>query len=84
VFATSPTFHPSSGVNGADSLCNDDAQGRDLGSGFRAWLSTSAQDARDRIADPAYFLPSGPLVATSLADLKDGTIATPTTASPPT
>lgn len=40
----------SSGLEGADRVCNREAADAKLAGRFRAWLSTSTVDARDRIA----------------------------------
>jgi len=39
-----------SGLQGGDNLCNTEARDAGLGGTFRAWLSTSTENARDRIA----------------------------------
>ena len=67
--ATTPDF---GGVAGGDALCQGAADAAGLGSGFSAWLSTSAVDARDRIGDVPYSGVDGALLATGIADLTDG------------
>ncbi len=80
VFVTS-TAHPANfgGPAEADSICQQRAlQGGLYGaSSFVAWLSTDTVDARDRIVDAYYLRVDGMTVATSLADLTDGSIAAP-------
>ena len=64
------------GLSGADGLCNTEASAAGIGTDFTAWLSTSSVDARDRILDQGYRRVDDAVVATSLADLTDGSIAT--------
>lgn len=59
VFETSKTFTPdlktegwaSSGLEGADSLCNSAALAAGIGGTWRAWLSAPGVNAKDRIVD---------------------------------
>jgi hypothetical protein len=53
-----------------------------LGGNWTAWLSTATTDARDRIVDQPYRRLDGRLVATSLADLLDGSLRAPITLRP--
>lgn len=72
------------GLLGADSLCNEHAKQASLGGNWVAWLSTSTEDAIDRIADvgpwylvdrltkvfPSKFqIPAGPLVHIDVDEL---------------
>jgi hypothetical protein len=61
IFVTS-TAVPSNfgGIEAADTLCNDSAQGANLTGPFRAWLSTRGVNAIDRIEDlgPWYLVDS--------------------------
>ena len=84
VFATSQRFAGDLGgltgaggtgaLTGADGLCTSAAAAAGLAGAWTAWLSDSTTDARDRILDTEYRLLDGTLVATSLADLTDGTL----------
>ncbi len=68
-----------SGLDAADSICESEAEAAGLAapSSFRAWLSTSEQDAVDRLTEPgAYVRTDGVLVATSIPDLVDGLVET--------
>ena len=67
------------GTSGADTLCTNLAASAGLGGTWSAWLSTSTVDAADRI-DPTgapYALVDGTVVANDLADLLDGSVASP-------
>jgi hypothetical protein len=80
VFVTSrPTFLGDGlfSRESGDRLCNDAATAAKLGHTFVAWMSTSTSDARDRVPDRAYSLLDGRPVASSLADLTDGSITNP-------
>ena len=71
------------GLSGADTICTDAAESGGLSGEWTAWLSDSTTDARDRLGEGEYRLPdgvtieTGTLVATSLADLTDGTLTNP-------
>ena len=81
VFATSTTHagFDLGGLDGADAICDARASEAGLGTGFRAWLSTSSVDARDRVVEAPYFNTAAPpsLVALGVADLSDGTLFNP-------
>jgi len=78
VFATSQrTTGSFGGLAGADTLCTNWANAAGLSGGWTAWLSTSTDDARARIIDAEYQLLDGTVIATSLADLTDGTLNAP-------
>ncbi len=81
VFVTSTAHLPSLGSLGAyDAICNDLASGAGLSGSYVAWLSTSTVDARDRLTEPGppgFVRVDGAVVATSIADLTDGTIQNP-------
>jgi hypothetical protein len=62
------------GLSGADSTCNTAASAAGLGGTWKAWLSDSSTDARDRIADQAYYRVDGTKIADSMADLTDGSL----------
>ncbi len=69
------------GLAGADAACTTAATDAGHTGTWTAWLSDSANgtdtDARDRILDGEYQLLDGTVVATSLADLTDGTLNVP-------
>lgn len=79
VFVTnSPSNANLGGLSGADTLCTSTAASAGLQGQYTAWLSDSTTDARDRIADGEYRLPDQTtIVASSLADLTDGTLNNP-------
>jgi hypothetical protein len=78
VFVTNATFNGNlGGFQGADDKCNAEATAAGLSGTYVAWLSGSTADAKDRITDQRYFTVAGDVVATSLADLIDGTISAP-------
>ena len=77
VFVTSTlTSAGLGGTTGADGYCQQRANAANLGGTFRAWLSLSGSPASQRLAHSAsgYSLVGGPVVATSWADLTDGTL----------
>jgi len=78
VFVTNTTFDGDlGGFQGADDKCNAEATAAGLAGTYVAWLSDSTTDAKDRIKDQGYITMAGDVVATSLADLIDGTIGVP-------
>jgi hypothetical protein len=76
VFVTSTELQGDfGGLDDGDDICRARATAAGVGGDWRAWLSTSTVNARDRITDTEYRLMDGTtVVATSLADLTDGTI----------
>jgi hypothetical protein len=75
VFATSTGSDGNvGGLAGADQKCQDRAVAAGLGGRWRAWLSTSSVNAKDRVLDTTYRTLDGRLVATNKADLTDGAI----------
>ncbi len=75
VFVTSTTQTGNfGGLSGADALCQTRANAAGLGSTWKAWLSTSSVNAKDRIADATYVRLDGVVVASNKADLIDGSI----------
>lgn len=65
---------------GADAFCNNLAQNaspQPLPGTYRAWLSTSTVNAKDRVLDISYFRVDGAVVAYNLSDLIDGSIQNP-------
>jgi hypothetical protein len=75
VFVTSLATNASfGGLVGADAICQSQANGAALGGTWRAWISTSTVDAKDRIVDGEYQLLNGQIVANNKADLIDGSI----------
>ena len=66
------------GLTGADSKCQGLANAANLGGTWAAWLSTSTVAAKDRIPDIMYVrVGDEATVATSKADLTDGTLSNP-------
>jgi hypothetical protein len=67
------------GTNGADARCQNLATDAGLGGSWRAWLSQRGDSPSERFTrfDGGYRLLDGTLVATSWADLTDGTLARP-------
>ena len=67
------------GLAGADALCQESADDASLSGTYKAWLSSSTVDARDRLTHGfgAYKLPTGTVVAVSWADLVDGSLFNP-------
>ena len=76
VFVTSKTFTGNlGGLAGADEKCQDLADAADLTGRFTAWLSTEAEDAKDRIpVEGPYQRVDGVLIAEDLDGLIDGSI----------
>ena len=77
--STSGVSGKADGLDGADLLCNTDAQAVGLQGTFKAWLSTD-QDApatRFAQAEIPYRRPDGVMIAKDWADLVDGTLAAP-------
>lgn len=60
------------GLSGADALCQTRANAGGLGSTWKAWLSTSSVNAKDRVVDATYVRLDGVVVASNKADLTDG------------
>ncbi len=78
VFVTADTFTGDlEGDAGADAACQSRATAAGLTGNFRAWLSGSSGDAAAKIADLRYVRTDGEVVATSSADLLDGTLNQP-------
>lgn len=83
VFVTSKTYQGNlGGLAGADSKCQTLASAAGLNGTFKAWLSTSTTNAKDRLTKrdrPYYLVRSGGAlgakVANNFADLTDGTIS---------
>lgn len=77
VFVTSGAFTGKfGGLAGGDAKCQGFANAAKLGGTWKAWLSTSTVDAKDRIPDAEYRLVDlSTVVASSKADLLDGALA---------
>lgn len=58
------------GLEGADSICQTEANAQNLGGTWKAWISTSLTDAADRVEDvgPWYFVDNRQRVAHNLAE----------------
>lgn len=77
IFATSQTFQANQigGLAGADTICQQRAQTGGLPGTYKALLSSSSTDARDRILFEAPLkLPDGTKIADDWQDLWDGTL----------
>jgi len=73
VFATSTTFQGHlGGLAGADAECQARAVAAGLGGIWRAWLSSSSTDAKDRIPDATYKRLDSAVIATNKVGLTDG------------
>ncbi|HMI92442.1 MAG TPA: hypothetical protein VK509_13805, partial [Polyangiales bacterium] len=80
VFVTSGPAYLGDGLYGlsaGDGTCNSAATRAKLGHTFVAWMSDAQTNARDRIMDRPYSLLDGRPVASSRADLIDGSLANP-------
>ena len=74
-FVTADTYDGDlGGLTGADDICNTEAAAAGRSGNFRGLLSTQLHNARSRVEDEPYTLPTGDLVAASLDDLFDGAI----------
>lgn len=62
---------------GADAKCQDRANAANLEGSWKAWLSTSNENAKDRIPDITYKTVDGRLIAADKADLLDGYLIQP-------
>ena len=72
-FVTSTTYTGDlGGLAGADQKCTYAANAAGLPGTYTAWLSSSVENAKDRITDVAYSRMDGAPIASSLADLIDG------------
>lgn len=66
------------GLTGADAKCQTSAEVASLGGTWKAWLSTSTVNAKDRIPDAEYRLVDNTtVIANNKADLTDGNIDNP-------
>jgi hypothetical protein len=77
VFISSVTFFPDlGGTSGADSQCQNLANGAGLQGVFRAWLSTSADPAGNRFTHStlAYAMVDGTVIASNWTELISGAI----------
>ncbi len=81
VFVTSTVQNGNlGGLAGADAICNGLASTAGLAGTYVAWLSTTTVDARDRLTEPGgagFVRTDGAVVATSIADLLDNSLASP-------
>jgi hypothetical protein len=70
VFVTVNVIGASSGVAGADALCQSEATAAGLVGTYVAWVSTSGASASGRLTPSAsYSLPSGTAIASNMANL---------------
>lgn len=66
------------GLTGGDAKCQARANAVGLGGTWKAWLSDSTTNAKDRIANGRYIrLGDNALIANNISDLTDGSIAHP-------
>ena len=79
VFVTSQTFTGDlGGVVGADAICQELACSAGLPGNYKAWLSdSSSSPANDFDQGTAYSLVDGTAIASSFADLTDGSLQNP-------
>src|SRR5262245_59197581 len=80
VFVTSQLFTGNlGGLVGADAKCQQLADGAQLPGAFKAWLSDSTTDARDRLtqATVPYIRVDGIQIADGFQDLVDGSLDAP-------
>jgi hypothetical protein len=68
-----------SGIADVDALCNDEAAAAGLPGSYKAWLSDSTSDARDRLTHHSgpYVRVDGVIVADNWTDLTDGSLQSP-------
>jgi len=82
VFLTNTTTNgglganPTDALDAADNICNIDAVANEYPGTYKAWLSTSTINAKDRIIDGAYRNIFGAIIANDINDLLDGTLDT--------
>jgi hypothetical protein len=82
VFVTSTTHDGNlGGLSGADAICQNLAVSASLPGTYRAWLSDDSQSPSTRFSQSSgpYELLNGVAIASSWADLTDGTLAAPIT-----
>lgn len=80
IFATSSKQNGDlGGLAGADAVCGQRAENAGLTGEFKAWVSSPAQSAAERLAhaDLPYVLPDGTQVADDWNDLVDGDLDAP-------
>ena len=74
VFVSKYDLYPPANLTVADRKCTEWADAAGLGGEWKAWRSTSTEDARDRIADATYVRIDGLPIAVDKEDLTDGAI----------
>lgn len=81
VFVTSTQYEGNlGGLSGADAKCQEGAIIGGLGGTWKAWLSDSSTNAKDRIVDAKYVrVFDNALIANNKADLLDGFLGNPIT-----
>jgi hypothetical protein len=80
MFVTSSTYTGNlGGLDGADAKCNALAEEAELPGTYKAWLSTTTVNAKDRIADSTlgFQRVDGEMIAANLSDLIDWEILNP-------
>lgn len=78
VFVSSTNYTGNmSGIAAADGLCNTLAGNAGLGGTWKAWLSCSTENAKNRIGSGGWKRIDNVMVAGNIADLTDGSIANP-------
>ncbi len=76
VFVTASDFSgDTSGLTGADLICQDAADTAGLGGAWVAYMSDTGTNAIDRVGLGPFVLLDGTVIATSRADLTDGSIS---------
>lgn len=87
--AVTRVFVSSTGLNGgfgaltvADAVCQADADAVGLGGTWVAWISSASETAASRIPEGPYVRLDGAVIATTKADLTDGSISVPINIKP--
>jgi len=80
VFVTNTTTtgllgnNPTDALSNADDICNIDASDNGHPGTYKAWLSTTTENARERIVDGEYRNVFDQVIANDMADLLDGSL----------
>ncbi len=78
IFVTSITWQGNlGGVSGADAKCQSTATNAERAGTWKALISDSTTNAKDRVPDTVYRKIDGTVIANSKSDLFDGSIQTP-------
>lgn len=75
VFVTNSSYNGDlGGLSGADVKCQTHANNAGLAGTYRAWLSTSSVDAKNRVTDATYALVDGTVIANNINELTNGSL----------